>query len=410
MPDEHAASAVTIMLSIEDELGDIPEEQRASIAKEITEFRERSAKRDLERTRQIADLESRRLEIERASRLEARQDRARGQHDDAIVLIRGPKRRSHNIIEEQMTESEIANRRAEQATIDANRLYQEEERDWEARETARITLLTKELATLDEERKQKEADRSYHLERFLAFDDDKEAHRMAEDFLRDRSAWTKARAVSRHRELDLDAQDEARDDTLLFSTTTRASQEQNPPSITSAKADSVTKDETVSRKLALTLRTEDTKKSVPLRTDTLLEDEDEDNSRQRRVLDPLQYTDTGTGSSNEDGTAREIELRAIVARVPTSKIELSAFVVKWDQLKPGVTNKLRDFVGKKIFEAIGIEEEDLISAVMAILERRGSASEVEQEIEAAIGDSEESGLITVKIWRYLVILTETAAI
>ncbi|KAI5281252.1 hypothetical protein KEM54_003303, partial [Ascosphaera aggregata] len=52
------AEVVTIALAAEDELSDIPPEMRATVAKEIAAFRERSNRRDLERLKREEEIES----------------------------------------------------------------------------------------------------------------------------------------------------------------------------------------------------------------------------------------------------------------------------------------------------------------------------------------------------------------
>ena len=48
---------VTIPLTLEDELSDIPPEMRATVAEEIKAFRDRSNRRDIERMRREEELE-----------------------------------------------------------------------------------------------------------------------------------------------------------------------------------------------------------------------------------------------------------------------------------------------------------------------------------------------------------------
>lgn len=56
--DGTPAEVVTIPITIEDELADIPAEMRETVAKEISAFRERSNRRDLERLKREEEIES----------------------------------------------------------------------------------------------------------------------------------------------------------------------------------------------------------------------------------------------------------------------------------------------------------------------------------------------------------------
>lgn len=56
--DGTSAEVVTIPITVEDELSDIPTEMRETVAKEIAAFRERSNRRDIERLKREEEIES----------------------------------------------------------------------------------------------------------------------------------------------------------------------------------------------------------------------------------------------------------------------------------------------------------------------------------------------------------------
>jgi hypothetical protein len=56
--EETPAEVVTIPITVDDELSDIPAEMRETVAKEIAAFRERSNRRDLERLKKEEEIES----------------------------------------------------------------------------------------------------------------------------------------------------------------------------------------------------------------------------------------------------------------------------------------------------------------------------------------------------------------
>lgn len=404
------AEAVTIMLSIEDELGDIPEEQRESIAKEITSFRERSAKRDQERARQIADAESRRLEFERASRQAPRSNGTEKDGTTEIAMIRRTKKERGPFEEENMSEEEIAHRREEQRVRDAQIRYLDEERRWHSREASRIAAYERENVRREEESSRRLAEKEHIAQKLSTFDDDKEAARGVEDFYRDRSAWARSRGTVKIREAELDKQDridEERETELEASKARTSAVKASSPARGSMTGDrAVDADVVVGPvRLSLARKAEEIRKPM-VNAEAILQDE-EDGTAKKRVLVPLEYEDEETRRV-VDHEAEQARLRSILENIPTSREDLWKYTVSWDKLNEVIVNKVQEFVGKKIVEAIGMEEEDLIAFVMNKIRSRGHPQEIVQELGSAIGDMEESELLTVKIWRYLLMVTETA--
>lgn len=393
------------MLSIEDELGDIPEEQRESIAKEITSFRERSAKRDQDRARQIADVEARRLEFERASRQDIKNGHKQNGNEE-IAMIRRPKKDRAPFEEQNMTEDEIARQREERRAREAEINYLSEVQRWHSREATRISALNRESRKQEEEASRLQAEAQRMLQKLANVDDDQESIRPTEDFYKDRAAWIRGRAAVKARESVADDEDRAAERKEL--------QRDNTEEDTRAGGND---NETQSRKaasesqpvrLSLAARKTEERSRPVVNAEAILED-DEDTSGQRRVLVPLQYDDDNDQQA-EGQEALQERLTAIVARIPVDIVSLRRQAVKWDKLDTSIEHKLRAFTAKKILEAIGIEEEDLISVVMSIVGRHGTPEEIESELTAAIGDAEESETITARIWRFLLILLETAGI
>ncbi|CCG80931.1 Putative uncharacterized protein [Taphrina deformans PYCC 5710] len=394
--DSNAPNAVTIMLSIEDELGDIPEEQRASIASEITSFRERSARRDQERARQIADLELKRLEYERASRSDV-QKKAPGRGDDIVTLVRRERPKNDEAITERMSEQDIAARR--QLTIDdeENRHYIKEENAWLAREGLRIASLKSDLSRVVDSKNHDRTERLYLLEKFEKFDDDKAAYRSSEEFYRDRVAWYRAREVTRRQELEQDAH-EAQSDSQI-------------PSNHSGQSDPTdfqTKDNASPApvRLALSKAPEDIRRKPTAANEIMLEDDEQQVAK--RVLVPMQFEEalSAFDRPEESSEALQKRLANIANSIPFSKPELWKYQVKWDLLDESTLNKLRIFIAKKIVDVLGVEEEDLTSAIMALIHARKGGQDIEQELDAAIGDAAESEVTAIKIWRFFILSLE----
>lgn len=391
------------MLNIEDELGDIAEELRASIAGEITSFRERSAKREQERARQIADVEARRLEIERNARLEAR-NKTRDVQGEEVALIRYTKTRPRIYEEDDLTDDEIGKMRKETFLRDSELKYIEELSRWEFREAARIKAFQRDSASEEESRQRLEAEKEYLAEQYAKFDDDKETSRASMDYYKDRSSWLQARATFRAREIEADRQN-ILEEMKEVEVASKMAEKMAPKQTQSEKAiDSAIETATVRLQLA--------KKTTELRTttgpDIILADEDEP-TVSKRVLPPLQYDDEA-GASSAPRARPQRNLKDIVHQIPTIREDLYEHAVMWNQLNDVILAKLQAFVAKKVVEVVGMEDADLTSLIIDNIERRCRPQEIEEELNAIIGDDEESKLTTTRIWRYLLILLETAEV
>lgn len=396
--------AVTIMLNIEDELGDIPEEQRENIAKEITSFRERSAKRDQDRARQVADAEARRLEFERSSRQEARNhvnDTSAGE----VALIRYSKVIQPEVGAENMTDKEIARLIEERSARESEQRCVEEERKWEIREASRIAAFQREVLRQQEDAQQVEADYLYLAEKLSKFDDEKESCRASEEYYRDRSAWLHSRASVKAREVESDRQDRM-DELRELESENRLSTHDSPTMFEPDKQGEKVSDIAPVR-LLLSKKNGDLR-AGPSNAEIILADEEEP-TNSNRVLVPLTYDDEPV-EAQLDHNASQHKLKEVVDNIPSTREELYNFQVRWNLMNATSLAKVRNFVAKKVLEAIGIEEEDLINLIVDNISSHCRPEDIENELDAAIGDPEESRLITTRIWRYLLIVLETSMI
>lgn len=405
IPDTTSESqAVTIMLSIEDELGDIPAEQRESIAKEITSFRDRSAKRDQERARQIADVEARRLETERLNRREAHKN-PKYDSGEEIALIRRTKVAPQVYGEDGLTDEEIGKLRRDKHIRECETKYVDELRKWEAREASRITTFQRELATQQETAEKQEVERAYLAEKLAKFDDEKDSSRASVEYYRDRESWLRARASQKAREAEADRLNALEEDRELLSEAQAARRTERDQK--AEVANGKLAPEAAPVRLQLAKKSDDTRTGLN-NSEAILAEEEED-AVSKRVLVPLQYDDEPAGHV-ESGKTAQISLKEIIDQIPTSRNELFEHAVKWDRLSDVILTKVRAFVVKKIIEAIDMEEEDLTDLIIRCINNHGRPEEIENELNAAFGDAEESELTTTRIWRYLLILLETSEV
>ncbi|ORY87033.1 hypothetical protein BCR37DRAFT_376391 [Protomyces lactucae-debilis] len=404
-PAVNDANAVTIMLSMDDELGDIPEEQRRYIADEITGFRTRSAKRDADRQSKIADAESRRAEFEKAARgssglaqqQQARHLRRVEEAQDASLVLR-PRRDLHTEAERGMTNAEIHASRERAAELALAPRIAEAERRLVHRERQRLERLEQEAQRLQGDARRAEEDRLHAARKYAVYEDAKEDARGLDTYFSDFGAWRRHRLAYRQRELQADDEDRMAEERELVD----ARRVQSAAKQHASAAEAQPKMDAVAP-VRLTIAKQAEKKAMP--AGTLLDTADDDEayaSARKRKLVPMQF------EAEDDRVAR---LKRIVDAIPVVKEALWEYNVPWQYLEHnGLQDKLKSFVAKKCVEAIGVEAEELIQFVMEHVASHGSAADLEQEMLSAIGDEEEAAAFTVKCWRYLLILLETATL
>jgi hypothetical protein len=396
-------NAVTIMLSVEDELSDLPEDQRRYIADEITGFRTRSAQRDADRQRKVADVELRRAEFERAARgtqtlaqqKEARRTKRTEDAEDASLVLK-PKRNMHTEAERNMTDAEIEASRKAAADLARQPRYAEAEWRLLSRERQRLEHLQQAALRAQGDSRRKEEDRIHAARKYAAYDDAKEDARGLDTYFSDFGSWKRTRMAFRQREMQADAEDRLAEEREL------AKQQEPPKQVEAIKPQEAKTAESAPVRLTIAKTTE--RKVAP--TGTVLratgddEDEEEAQARKRKLV-PLRFDE------EEDRHAR---LKRIVDAIPIEKDALWKYDVPWQHLsQDGLLDKFRIFVAKKCVEAIGVEADELIEFVLEHVSNHGSAADLEVEMVNAIGDEDEAAAFTVKCWRYLLILLETSS-
>lgn len=246
-----AAEVVTIPLTLEDELSDIPQEMRATVAEEIKAFRDRSNRRDLERLRREEDLEhAERLRSgPRAGRLASPPTTAPsgpasasngvpvGPRDRLVqgapsgprgyrgaqlpsdyvngVTFVGPNGATNDLNinqeDEDASESdeELERRRVKRRDEELGKRYEDAVNRWKARERARNAAQEREKARDEQENRKQEQIREEIAQRLRDFNDDEEAKLGTEEYYYDRSAWLRKRGAYKDREARDDERDRA---------------------------------------------------------------------------------------------------------------------------------------------------------------------------------------------------------
>lgn len=379
---------------------------RDMVAKEIAAFRERSNRRDLERLKreeEIEKMERERNAGPRISRLSSppppstptgpsaganaipvgpsrlRSDHQAGgntprvptgpsaglqlprDYQKGVAFVNGSNGHAYSKEEEDdsASDTELETRRRSKKQSDADKSFLDHERRWLNRERSRTSALEREQLRDAEDAAREVLEKQAMAKRLADWDDDAEAERKAEEYYVDRSMWIRNRAAFRAREIELDERDraaEARQAELDIDK--RRAAESMADSFLARQAEEMEKAAAVVKepqKFKLALGAAASKKqeaSAPRRktaaeVEGLLEDEEEDESRTKRVLVPITY-DT---SSAMDEETREKLVRQLAQEIPNDRGGLFDWRVQWDHVDEAIINeKLQPFVEKKIVE------------------------------------------------------------
>lgn len=246
-PRPDNAEVITIPVSAEDELSDIPADMRETVAAEIASFRDRSIRRDLERLRKEEELEAaeRQRSGLRPSRLASPPLDAPTGPGGANGIPVGPRDRTvqgapagpkgyrgaqmprdyadgvsfvngyHDEDEDDSaSDSELERRRKSKKEAELEKIYLDQERRWLQREKAHFSAVERQQREEDAAAQAKERHREELAARLKAFDDDAEQRKPTSLYYKDRKAWQRERRLFRSEEKrrdDRDRRDENRE-------------------------------------------------------------------------------------------------------------------------------------------------------------------------------------------------------
>ncbi|KAL8829412.1 MAG: hypothetical protein Q9191_002029 [Dirinaria sp. TL-2023a] len=453
--DKIGEEVVTIPLTVDDELSEIPAEMRETVAKEIAAFRDRSTRRDMERLRREEELEAqerrRNMAQPRPSRLASPPPTApSGPAGGANGIPIGPRDRgvphapagpkgyqgsqlpsdyqkgvafvngsgingasTAGLIDREAEDSdasdeELERRRREKKDAELEKMYQDQKRRWLNRERSRTAAVEREKARDKDEQSHRDAEKEAVSKRLREWNDYVEASRRVEEYYLDRSLWIRNRAAFRTREANLDDLDRTTEDR-------EKAREMQQREQAKGMADDFL------NRQAMELDTRDLGPREPQRfklslgaaaqkaqaaasnkrtvadVEGLLEDEEEADTVAKRTLIPIKF-DSAAEAMGLTDEERAQAARQLAADIPSDKEGLWKWPVKWDFVDEAVLgDQLRPFVEKKIMEYLGVQEQMLVEVVEDHIRKRGSPDGLVEQLEGAL--DEEAEVLVKKLWR-----------
>ncbi|KAF9886687.1 hypothetical protein FE257_011201 [Aspergillus nanangensis] len=459
------AEVVTIPITIEDELSDIPAEMRETVAKEISAFRERSNRRDVERLKreeEIESMERARNAGPRASRLASPPPTApsgpaagangiplgprdRGMpnapsgpkgfgvqipkdYQKGVSFVNGGSMNGGPAIQidrededSDASDEELERRRQEKKEADREKQFLDQERRWLNRERSRTAALERETKRDKEEEAKLQEVREDADKRLQSWNDDVEVSRKADDYYADRGAWLRSRASYRAREISMDDADRAAEERERARSVQQREQargmaddflarqaeelETRPQAAQAAQAPR----EPQRFKLSLGAAAQKAQAATSRRTvaevEGLLEDEEESEATTRKPLIPIKF-DSAAEAAGLTEEERAQAARQLAAEIPNEKEGLWSWDVKWEFVDESVvSDQLKPFVEKKIVEYLGVQEQMLVDVVEEHVRKHGRPQELVEQLEEAL--DEEAEVLVRKLWRMIIFFSES---
>lgn len=430
---------VTIPLTVDDELSDIPAEMRETVAKEIAAFRDRSTRRDMERLRKEEELEAmerqRNLGQPRPSRLASPPRTAPsgpaggangipvGPRDRGILNApAGPKGYQESQIprdyqkgvsfvngsgingasaaglinredeDSDASDEEIERRRKERKESELEKLYQDQKRRWLNRERSRTAAVEREKGRDKDEQAQQDREKEAVAKRLREWNDDIEASRKVEEYYLDRSLWIRNRATFRNREIHLDELDRVAEEREKAKDVQQREHARGmADDFLNRQAMELDSKVQIPRepqrfKLSLGAAAQKAQAATANRrtvaeVEGLLEDEEEADVTAKRTLVPIKF-DSAADALGLTEEERAQAVRQLAADIPSDKEGLWKWPVKWEFVDETVLGEqLKPFVEKKIVEYLGVQEQMLVEVVEEHIRKRGGPQALVEMLE-----------------------------
>ncbi|GMH45273.1 hypothetical protein BSKO_13230 [Bryopsis sp. KO-2023] len=133
------------------------------------------------------------------------------------------------------------------------------------------------------------------------------------------------------------------------------------------------------------------------------DDEDDQPQRQLRMLNYSE--DELAGCSGASPSDPKAAVKKLMDSIPTSRAGVFAYPIKWDVYDPTILGpNITKWVDRKITELLGMEEQSLVSFVMARLSEKTSPQDMLSQLSEVL--DEEAEVFIVKLYRMVIYETE----
>ncbi|KAI9750234.1 MAG: hypothetical protein M4579_006553 [Chaenotheca gracillima] len=451
------AEIVTIPLTADDELADIPAEMRETVSREIAAFRDRSIRRDMERLKREEELEAmeraRNSGQPRTSRLASPPPQApSGPAGGANGIPLGPRDRgvqgapsgpkgfqgqqipkdyqkgvtfvngsgingaasgwiNREDEDSDADDEELEARRKAKRESELEKQYLDQERRWLNRERSKTAAVERERARDREDAARLAKEKEIVAKRLRDWNDDVEASRKVEEYYADRSVWIRNRATFRSREVEMDERDRVAEEQEKARDSEKREQARGmADQFLARQAEELERNAQAAPKpfkLSLGVAAQKAQQAsnrTVAEVEGLLEDEEDASGSRKRTLVPIKF-DSAAEAQGLTQEERDEAVRQLAQEIPSDKDGLWKWNVKWDLVDESViSEKLKPFVEKKIVEYLGVQEQMLVEVVEEHIKKRGSPSELVEQLEGAL--DEEAEALVKKLWRMMIFFSE----
>ncbi|KAI8068531.1 hypothetical protein BC940DRAFT_332933 [Gongronella butleri] len=271
---------------------------------------------------------------------------------------------------------------------DDDEFHQKEKRAVQ-RNKSRMDQYKADLAKEKQELEDRPAYRESWATRLAEWDDDVEKTKEEHLYYTSRSKWRKERAAQRRREEELDERDR------------REHKDEEKAEVAAPQATAMAIKPMAPTKIKLGM-------SLPSKRVNELagdEDDDEDGTRKRRALIPLDYSDVQQNTEDMDPEERNERIKALIASIPSNEDGLWVWKIHWEVVNDSLLqDKLVPFINKKLAELLGVEDDDLAAFILNAIKDNTAPKDLVQELEMTL--DEDAKPFVMRLWRTLIFETE----
>jgi RNA-binding protein 25 len=412
----------------EDELADIPAEMREIVAAEIAAFRDRSIQRDRERLKKEEEVEAeeRRRSGRRTSPppsaptgpggangipLGPRADRGvqgapsgpKGSqfprdYQGGVNFVNGGAINNGVYInreddDDSASDSEIERRRKKKRDEELDDAYQKQLSRWLKLESRTVSSLGRTSDRVKNQEAEQQAARDAQAKQLKEFDDDHEASTKRHLYYRDHGEYMREREKIREREAKedgIDRQQEQRE--MASQNKQREHARGQADAFLDQQAEELMhvqeqREPAAQFKISLGGAAKKLEKTAaPRRTaadvENLLEDEEvtDQTGTKKRTLIPINFD----ASVRANLTTEEVEeaQKQLARDVPNDKEGLWKWPVSWNHLpERNIDRDIRDWTAAKALDLTGVQDEDLVDAVVNHLKKKGTPQALVEDLE-----------------------------